>query len=183
MTNSEIKYLQKGLGVEQDGDIGSITRKAFADKLISIASKDVGIFETSKNHGEGIAKYWPATTYKSGYVNREPYCAAACSYWIQQMGVFSEKNRPKTAGAFAFEQWATSVDVVLTRKPKTIKRGQLVVFGFSHIGVATGDSDSNGNFSTIEANTSGTDKGSQRDGGGVHKRTRNVLSVRSTIFI
>ena len=45
-------------------------------KLIDIAMRDEGQKETSRNRGPAIEKFWTATNYPDGYVNREPYCAA-----------------------------------------------------------------------------------------------------------
>jgi len=174
-------YLQGALGVKQDADIGPITRKAYADKLLSIALKEVGIFETSQNHGEGIEKYWKACDYSDGYKDRAPYCAAFISYLFFMAGVFNEDNRPRTASAFAFEAWGRKVGLNVTRPPKNVKKGDLVILSISHIGIASSDSDSKGNFSTVEANTSSGSKGSQRDGGGVFKRTRNISCLRSVV--
>lgn len=183
MKIDDIKKLQESLNVEPDGIIGNITRNAFADRLIEIALKDVGIFETSKNRGDGISKFWNATDYKDGYKYREPYCAAAVSYWIREMNVFDEETRPKTAGAFNFERWGEGIGVKVLKSPDHVKRGNLVIFNFSHIGIVTSDSDNQGRFATIEANTSTGEKGSQRDGGGVYRRTRKIDSVRSIIVL
>lgn len=190
MDEELIKRIQRFVGVKDDGDIGPNTLKAIADKLgikeesnslIEIALKDVGIYETSKNNGIGIAKYWTATDYEDGYKLRAPYCAAAVCYWIKESNLFSEENRPKTAAAFGFEKWAKRIGLSVTKNPTEIKKGMIVVFNFSHVGIAISDSDSKGNFSTVEANTSQGQSGSQRDGGGVWKRSRNIRVIRSSI--
>jgi hypothetical protein len=183
MTQSEKKILQGVLGVEQDGIIGPITREAFADSLIEIASRDVGIFETSKNHGAGIAKFWESCDYSEGYRDRAPYCAAAVTYWVDQMGAFSDLDRPRTAAAFGFEGWGRNLGLNVSKTPSEVKRGDLVILRISHVGIATSDSDRRGAFTTIEANTSTGSKGSQRDGGGVYRRTRNLSSLRSAVRI
>ena len=63
---------------------------------------------------------------------------------------------------------------------EAIKKGQLVIFSFSHIGIATSDSDSNNLFSTIEANTGAN---GSRDGDGIYAKVRNISVVRSVITI
>lgn len=189
-----IKNLQRKLGVQDDGDIGNETLAALEkalgivvepdsnliDRLIAIAKKEVGIFETSKNHGVGIEKYWEATTYPDGYKNREPYCAAALCWMIEQLNHFTEKNRPKSARAFDFENWAKVQKLKLTMNPKKVKRGDIVIFEFSHIALAVSDSDSTGLFQTIEGNTN---PAGSREGDGVYKKTRNVSSLRSSITL
>lgn len=149
--------------------------------MVQKSSSPHGIFETSKNQGEGIAKYWTATSYPDGYKNREPYCAAAVCWLIKEAGLFPEEKRPKTALAFGFEDWATDHGLKLVKRPSSVKKGDLVIFPFSHIGVAFTDSDSKGDFQTVEANTSGTLRGDQRDGGGVFCRRRNLGVVRSLV--
>lgn len=173
-----IKNIQKVLGVEVDGILGPITRKAYANKLILIANDEVGTSETSKNQGPGIKKYWTATNYPDGYENREPWCAAYVCWCIKQCKVFTESNRPKTASAFGYEEWANNLGLTLIKLPYIIKRGDIVIYKFSHIGIATEDSDSDGDFRAIEGNTN--DAGS-REGGSVLIKSRNISSVRSVI--
>ena len=175
------KYLQRAIGVDDDGIIGPITKKAYGEKLINLASKEVGIYETSKNHGIGISKYWTACDYSQGYKDRAPYCCAMVVWLIKQAGFFNDKDRPKTAKCFDMEVWGKKLGLKVLINPSQVKKYDLVIFNFSHIGIATSDSDSNGGFSTIEANTSEGDSGSQRDGGGVWKRSREIGLVRSVV--
>lgn len=193
--DANLKSIQQSVGVDDDGDLGPITLNAIinkldvkeptssnAEKIISIAKTQVGIHETSRNHGDGIAKYWTATNYKEGYDNREPYCAACMTWCINEAKIFSDLERPKTAAAFGFENWADNLPkkTKITRKPKKVKRGQLVIFAFSHIGIATSDSNLEGFFDTIEANTGAN---GSRDGDGVYAKTRNINTVRSVVTI
>ena len=188
-----IKAIQKVVGVEEDGEIGPITLSAILDKfqlrisdiqnkLISIARSQLFVRETSKNHGPGIEKFWDATNYKEGYVNREPYCAAGICWVIKESNIFDEKDRPKTAAAFGYESWGDDLPkkVKVTRKPKSVKRGDLVIFTFSHIGLATSDSDKNGKFDSIEFNTN---EAGSREGDGCYEKSRNISSLRSSITI
>lgn len=190
-----LKSIQTFLGMKADGQIGPITLKAIMDKLhikeivsvngtkvIEIAKTQIGVYEVSRNHGDGIAKYWTATNYPDGYDNREPYCAACMCWCIRESGIFEEKERPKSAAAFGFENWADNLPkkTQITRKPVKIKKGQIVVFAFSHIGIATSNSDANGYFDTVEANTGAS---GSRDGDGVYAKSRNLNVVRSAITI
>lgn len=187
------KGIQRVVGVKEDGVIGPITMSAILNrfelkvsdiqnKLIPIARTQLFIRETSKNHGPGIEKFWDATNYKEGYNNREPYCASAMCWVVREADLFSEKDRPKTAAAFGFEGWAENLPklVKLTRHPKSVKRGDLVVFAFSHIGLATSDSDKSGKFDSIEFNTN---EAGSREGDGCYEKSRNVSSLRSAITI
>lgn len=181
MNIETVKHLQEVLGVESDGEIGPITRKAFADKLIAIARKEIGTTELGdSNTGKRIREYQAATDLEgTGW----PYCAAFICFIIKETGCFNESERPRTAAAFGFESFAREHGWNVSKPPQNVKRGDLVIFTYSHIGLAIGDSDRNGNFDTIEANTSPGASGSQRDGGGVFQRNRNLKSVRSTISL
>lgn len=193
--DANLKSIQSNVGVNDDGILGPITLNAIisklsvkeppssnAERVLAIAKTQIGIRETSRNHGDGIAKYWTATNYPDGYNNREPYCAACMSWCIKEANIFNEKERPKTAVAFGFENWSDNLPTKtkIIRNPSKVKRGQLVIFAFSHIGIATSNSDECNRFNTIEANTGAT---GSRDGDGVYEKTRNVSQVRSTITI
>lgn len=167
------------------GPIAPITLNGDVSKIIASARGEVGVVETSKNQGPGIAKYWTSTNYKSGYGDRQPWCAAFMCWCIQQSGIFTETDRPKSAAAYkegGFEAWARSKSpkVSLTMNPVSVKAGQLVIFSFSHIGIATTDSDLNGIFRTVEGNT---DAAGSREGNGVWEKARKLSVVRSVISI
>jgi hypothetical protein len=90
-------------------------------------------------------------------------------------------KRPRTAGAWDFENWSLAQgSETSTKKPHRgdIQAGDIVIFKFSHIGIAISAPDKAGNVSTIEGNTDG--KGS-REGGAVLRKVRNVSSIRSRI--
>jgi hypothetical protein len=149
------------------------------EKLVAIARKDVGIRETlGKNQGPGIAKFWPPTTYPSGYKERQPYCAAAICYWIREWlrdaevlaalnltAAKAEKWRPKTAAAFGIDEWA--IDAGLRRFDENTRgielhTADLVVFDFSHVAMIH-DDDANRIY-TIEANTGNAEASNEGDG-------------------
>jgi len=151
-------------------------------KLIEIARLDVGKLETSRNQAPFIKKFWPATSYPEGYVNREPYCAAAMCYWVQQWLTIpevlaalnmsasaAEKWRCKSAAAFGWLDWAVKKGLVLLSdsQSETLHTGDVVVFDFSHIGVVVTDFDTH--VHTIEANTGAT---GGREGDGVFEKVR-----------
>jgi hypothetical protein len=56
--------------------------------------------------------------------------------------------------------------------------GDIVIFTFSHIGIAVSEPDEKGNVKTVEGNT---DKAGSREGGGVYLKTRNISKIRSRI--
>jgi hypothetical protein len=153
--------------------------------LISAARGEVGVVETSKNQGPGIAKYWTATDYQAGYNNRAAWCAAFVTWSVRQSGIFSEADRPKSASCFrggGLEAWARSKSprVVLTMSPSSVRAGDIVILSISHVAIATTASDLNGSFRTIEGNTNAA---GSRDGNGVWEKTRKLSSIRSSIAI
>ena len=152
--------------------------------LVQIAESQLGITETSKNHGEGIEKYWEATNYPDGYKNREPYCAAAVCWIVRSaMGesISWSFKRPQSATAFGLEDWSLKQDSSTSTKKNPrgdIRPGDIVVFKFSHTGIAATAPDKSGHFKCIEANTG---PNGERDGDGVWKKSRHIELVRSRI--
>jgi hypothetical protein len=93
-------------------------------------------------------------------------------------------DRPRTAGAWELTRWSLAQDKstkTLRDPAKNIRPGDLIVFNFSHCGIATTTPTAAGFFVTTEGNTSPGDGGSQRDGGGVHSRRRHISQVKAAI--
>ncbi len=167
------------------GPVKPIVVNGKVSAIIDAARKEVGVRETSNNQGAGIAKYWTATDYSSGYNDRAPWCAAFVSWCIQQSNIFLDADRPKSASAFkggGYEAWGRSKSsiVTVTTKPTKILVGDLVIFSVSHIGIATTNSDINGMFRTIEGNTNAS---GSREGNGVWEKERNISLLRSSLTI
>lgn len=164
---------------------------AIRQSLVEIARRDVGKVEVTRNRAPWIAKYWPATTLPNGHAERQPYCAAAVCYWVQQWLALpevlaalkmtpaqAERWRCKSARAFDWLDWAASRKLeVLSDKPtERLRVGDLMVFDISHIGIVK-DDDAKGVY-TIEANTG---NGSVRDGDGCFERVRPRSAARAFI--
>jgi hypothetical protein len=163
-----------------------VVNSAAKTAIIQAAQSKVGnTYETSENQGPGLQELWTATEYPNGYNDRAPWCAAFVCWAVKQSGVFDEANRPKSASAFkggGYEEWARNKSSVvkLNTRPAKVYAGDLVIFSFSHIGIATSDSDANGKFNTIEGNTNAA---GSREGNGAYAKTRSISSVRSTCTI
>lgn len=166
-------------------------------RLVTIASRDVGQMETSRNQGPAIRKFWPATSYPEGYKERQPYCAAGVCYWVQQWlqdsqvavavceqyGLLPRQLEPwrcKSAAAFGWLDWAKKkgVQVLSDSILNTLHTGDIMVFDMSHIGIVLDDSGQN--VYTIEANTGAT---GGRDGDGIFQKTRSRTLARGFIRI
>jgi hypothetical protein len=159
-----------------------------AEKLVQIASEEIGTTEVGNtNCGPQVNKYKAATVLPAD--EPWPWCAAFVCWVIREsmrvMGEVETKTfkRPRTASAFNFINWSLAQDNTTSTlakniSAKSITSGDIIVFKFSHIGIATSGCDDEGNFSTIEGNT---DKAGSREGGGVYAKTRNVSSVKARI--
>jgi hypothetical protein len=202
-----VKRIQKVLGLSQDGVDGPNTWNAIvskliprsiqptkpnnnssssklAEKMVSLAKKEIGVEEVNgTNCGPRVNEYKSATWLDS--TKSWPWCAAfICWLFRESMkdGKYSFE-RPQTAGAWDFENWAKKQDSsVLLKKPHyaDIKSGDIVIFTFSHIGIATSSPDSNGMVSTIEGNTDGA---GSREGGSVLAKKRKISQIRSVIRV
>lgn len=160
-------------------------------RLVDIARRDVGQTESSRNRGQAMKRFWPATSYPEGYVNREPYCAAAVCYWVREwlkdpevLSAFgfsptkSDKWRCKSARAFDWMDWAKSKGLLVMSDSQAhiLHTGDLMIFDMSHIGIVVTDHATR--VSTIEANT-GPSGG--RDGDGIWTKSRERSLARCFI--
>ena len=171
---------------------------ALRKRLVDIARRDVGRTEITRNRAPWIEKFWPATSYPDGYKNREPYCAAALCYWVQQWladpevaiavceeyGLLPrqlEKWRPKLARAFDWIDWAKTnrVQMFDDSREHVLHTGDIMVFDMSHIGVVEDDNGKTLVY-TVEANTGAT---GGRDGDGCFTKTRQRSLARRFIRI
>lgn len=155
-------------------------------EIIRIAKAEVGVREIrDTNCGVRVDEYKAATWLnpKKGWA----WCAAFVCWVIREAlkssGVKQTKTfkRPRTASAWDFENWSRAQDnTTNTRKPHggDIVPGDIVVFTFSHIGVAVSTPNAKGNVRTVEGNT---DSAGSREGGGVYLKTRHVSKIRSRI--
>jgi hypothetical protein len=154
------------------------------EKMVELAKKEVGVEEVNgTNCGPRVDEYKSATWLnpKRGW----PWCAAFIC-WLFREAMRGKRytfKRPRTAGAWDFENWCRQQDKsVILKKPhkNDIAAGDIVIFTFSHIGIATGPPDKNGLVPTIEGNT---DAAGSREGGGVFIKKRKLSRIRSVIKI
>ncbi len=194
-----IKKVQNILGLAADGQDGPVTWGAILNtlsssspapssdqisaRMVTLAQEQIGVSEIDgTNCGPIVDEYKAATWLDS--TKGWPWCAAFICWLIRETikGEEVSFDRPETAGAWDFENWARKQEGVELRKPTNhdIKAGDIVIFTFSHIGLAVKDMDLSGYVTTIEGNTNG--EGS-REGGAVLEKRRHVSKIRSRIRI
>jgi hypothetical protein len=155
-----------------------------AQRLVELALKEVGVQEVGNtNCGERVNFYKSATWLPCE--ESWPWCAAFID-WLIWMAISDTKQsysfeRPRTAGAWDLENWSLKQDksTQTKRNPgvNDIKAGDIVIFKFSHVGLAIG-SPVAGMIPTIEGNS---DAEGSREGGGVWKHHRKLSSVKTRI--
>ena len=194
-----VKAVQKLLGISSDGADGPVTWNAILaklstkepvasgdtipEKMVALAREEIGVSEVDgTNCGPRVDEYKAATWLDAD--KGWPWCAAFICWLIREATEEDETTfkRPRTAGAWDFENWAKqeSTHGIELRKPtnEDIKAGDIVIFTFSHIGLAVKDADSSGYVVTIEGNTNGA---GSREGGSVLEKKRHVSKIRSRV--
>jgi hypothetical protein len=157
-----------------------------AQKLTELARFELGTEEVNgTNCGPRVNEYKAATNLppKESW----PWCAAFVCWLVREAmranGIKESDTfkRPRTAGAWDFENWSMAQgSETNTKKPHRgdIQAGDIVIFKFSHIGIAESAPDKNGEVTTIEGNTDGA---GSREGGAVLRKKRRVDQIRSRI--
>jgi hypothetical protein len=162
----------------------------FQEKLCELAEAEVGTRESPRNSNTGprVNTYKSATTLDPQ--QPWPWCAAFVCFIVKnalksEVRIISPGfTRPTTAGAWDFINWSKAQDnrttTLMAPKAKDIQPGDIVVFKFSHIGIAVSNCLPDGTFQTVEGNT---DLAGSREGGGVYHKTRNISTIRARIRI
>lgn len=156
-----------------------------AERLVELAKKEVGVEEIGgTNCGPRVNEYKAATSLPPD--QPWPWCAAFID-WLVMRAMEEESGRkftferPRTAGAWDLENWSMKQDgstwTKLNPQAGDIAAGDIVIFTFSHVGLAVG-TPTKGMVETVEGNSNA--QGS-REGGGVWKQTRKLSQIRSRI--
>lgn len=159
-----------------------------AEAVAQAAESKIGVHESGgENKGAALQPFFDADSYDpngsapgdDGYA----WCAAFVC-WCVQMAVAGRSitfKRPTTPSAWGMEAWSLAQDnSTWTLKParRDIKRGDIVVFNISHVGIAVSAPDANGYVTTVEGNTNAA---GSREGEGVYRKQRHVSAFRSRI--
>lgn len=152
-----------------------------APKIVKLALAEVGVEEAGgSNCGPRVNEYKAATNLPSK--EAWPWCAAFVDWVVREAmkgGTYTFK-RPTTAGAWDLENWSIKQDgsTQTKRNPGAdIKAGDIVIFKFSHVGIAVKGA-ADGHVTTVEGNT---DSSGSREGGGVFRKLRNLSQVKTRI--
>lgn len=154
--------------------------------LVAVARQEIGIEEVNgTNCGTRVNQYKAATNLP--LTKSWPWCAAFVCFCVREAmrmtGIKETKTfrRPTTASAYDFKNWSLAQDATThTKSPHRgdIHAGDIVIFKFSHIGIAISSPDKNGDVQTIEGNSNV--QGS-REGGAVGVHTRALSSIATRI--
>lgn len=163
-------------------------------EIAAIALKEVGVQEVGGNNcGPRVREYQAATWLKP---DPWPWCAAFVCWvireWVKQIGpkdpIFGrwaiEAWRPRTAGAYDFENWAKERKLAVLPPKAEAHPGDIVVFDMSHCGIVVGDHAANSLFvDTVEGNTGPAGLRDSNTGDGVWRKKRSRTMIRSLIRI
>ena len=175
-----------------DGENGPMTRRALAGyaaattgDLADVAASQIGATEdpAGSNSGAVVRMYQAAATDEGG--TGWAWCAAFVCWCIARWFASSPRaprgiKLPTTASAFEFEDWGRKVGAKILRpgvKGFSVQRGDIVIYTFSHIGIA-GAQDGSGTLHVIEGNTN--DDGG-REGFKVINHPRYVAKVKCIV--
>lgn len=149
----------------------------FIESLVAVALGQVGKREVGHNGGAAVRAYQSATSLDPG---DWPWCAAFVCWCFLTASVRHPLGRvlPVSARAFDFEGWGRR-NATLYHAPESIRKGDVVIYEFSHIGIASCDS-VGGWVDVVEGNTN---PAGSREGDGVYHRTRPLHLVRSVVHL
>lgn len=164
--------------------------------VVDIALGEVGVREEGgDNLGARIAAYQEATWLPPG---PWPWCAAFASWVMREWltipearnllalpsAAAADKWRCRDARAFGWEPWAASRGLAVLPEGTLARRGDFIVFDFSHIGIVREDqADVHMEIHTIEGNTNGAGGGHARGGDGVWLKSRSPSLAKSLLRI
>jgi len=173
-----------------------MSKEPLIDLLVDIAQSQVGKREEGGNNlGPAIVEYQQSTWLLPG---SWPWCAAFVSWVLQQWldssdvliylrysdSYAAQKFRCRDASAFGWLKWAKDKHLTILSENDLAKKGDLVVFDFSHIGIVREDQKSvKSAIKTIEGNTNGKGERDSEAGDGVWNKTRAASLTRNYIRI
>ena len=157
-----------------------------ANTVLKIAAGEIGyIALNDPNEGSKYGRWMAQKTgnsYFKGHSNKVPWCAMFASWVFDQAGV-SVPGMPSASCGSILRACQSAGLVVPSRSAQP---GDIVIFDWGakdnshdHIGIV--EANRGGYIQTIEGNTSPSNAGSQGNGGGVWRRTRDWSVVQAII--
>lgn len=155
------------------------------ERIIEMAEQQLGITELPAGSNKVKFNDWYYEEGHSYFRDSSPYawCGTFCSY-VYYFGGFPMPAIDTILGVHYVPTLYNKAKALkwVTKEPQ---QGDLVLFDFindgktfaQHIGIFYSWIEKNKSFTCIEGNTSSNDAGSQSNGGGVYKRTRNINQV------
>lgn len=147
---------------------------ATIEAVLATAEHEVGYIEDGGHHDGNITKYW-AELYPGG--QGQPWCAAF-QRWVDIHAKAPDLPISNPYYCPTIATYARQHKLWLPADQGS--PGDMVLFQWKKNGVADHIgrivSKGNGSYVTIEGNTSGSNSGSQSNGGGVFKRTRSYTN-------
>lgn len=157
------------------------------EAIARIAESKIGVKESGGNNkGKDLQPFFDADNYDpNGSAPGDDGYAWCASFvcWCVMVAIAGRAitfQRPRTPSAFGFEAWSLAQDNSTNTKRNPgadIKRGDLVIFSFSHIGIAVADATAT-HITTVDGNTNAA---GSREGNMVARKTRRLTQVRSRI--
>lgn len=192
-----LAFLRRIFGLENIAGIPTPKKESVGmdEAMVEVAEELASerIRETSTNQGPGIARFWAATSYPTGYKDRQPWCAATLAWIVREAakrtyGATVPFRLPTSARVLDWIDWARENKghwQLLSPAKSTVMEGDIVGWDFNgdegggtHIGLATSDERKDGRFDTAEGNTNAA---GSRDGNGFYLKDNRTR--KSAIFI
>jgi len=172
------------------GQVLAHETQSFGETLARVAESQVGRGELGGNNlGPDVVEYQKATHLAPG---PWPWCAAFVCWcvWhaILSFGFLPSWTRPRTALAYGFESWARGTKgawIVLTVQPGKSetwpRRGDIVTFTWSHVGIVTGGDTKTRRVETVEGNAGRDNVRDSDRGDGVAAKDHALSKIRRVI--
>ena len=140
--------------------------------VLDTARRELGTTESPANSNK--------VRYNTWYYGREvsgdayPWCMAFVQWVFDRAGKPLPYKTANCSGLLTWYQKNKQECIVSDPKP-----GDIIIYNFSHTGIV--ESVASRSITAIEGNTSAGDSGSQSNGGGVFRRTRNTIYATAYI--
>lgn len=148
---------------------------ATASQVLAKARSQIGTHEKGSTNSVKYNDAFYGGKYPKAYQSWAAWCSVFTGWCSEQLGMRPNVDYPRSAGVAICFQWFREHDRIVSKHK--LNPGDWVRFTFSHTALVEKVL-SGGRIQTIEGNTSPGNGGSQRDGGGVHRRIRSLSLIQ-----